>query len=95
MVAMRAASAWLGTQPILGETVFGRRIPEGTGPLLGTEHEVDVIAFLWASLAFFEDDAPDPDTVTRYRPFWSDLCTVTEVRDRILRLLGEGVTGRN
>jgi segregation and condensation protein A len=27
MVAMRAAAAWLGTQPILGETVFGRGMP--------------------------------------------------------------------
>jgi segregation and condensation protein A len=93
LVAMRAAAAWLGAQPILGQTVFARGLPERTGLLLGTEHAVDVIAFLWASLALFEDDAPDPDTVTRYRPFWSDLYTVTEVRDRILGLLGEGGEG--
>jgi segregation and condensation protein A len=94
LVAMRAAAAWLGEQPILGETVFTRGLPERTGLLLGTEHAVDVIAFLWASLALFEDDAPDPDTATRYRPSWSDLYSVTEAQDRILRLLGEGGDGK-
>jgi chromatin segregation and condensation protein Rec8/ScpA/Scc1 (kleisin family) len=68
-------------------------LPERTGLLLGTEHAVDVIAFLWASLALFEDDTPDPDTVTRYRPSWSDLYSVTEAQDRILRVLGEGGHG--
>jgi segregation and condensation protein A len=90
LVAMRAAAAWLCAQPILGETVFARGLPERTGLLLGTEHAVDVIAFLWASLALFEDDAPDPDTAPRYRPSWSDLYSVTEAQDRIMRLLGEG-----
>ncbi|MCB8878589.1 hypothetical protein ASILVAE211_25700, partial [Acidisoma silvae] len=93
LVAMRAASAWLGDQPTLGETVFARGRPESMGLLLGTEHAVDVIAFLWASLALFEDDTPDPDTVTRYRPSWSDLYSVTEAQDRILRILGEGGDG--
>ena len=93
LMAMRAAAAWLGAQPILGDTVFTRGLPERTGLLLGTEHAVDVIAFLWASLALFEDDAPDPDTVTRYRPSWSDLYSVAEAQDRILRLLGEGGDG--
>ncbi|HZZ57123.1 MAG TPA: segregation/condensation protein A [Opitutaceae bacterium] len=93
LVAMRAAAAWLGAQPILGERVFPRGMPERTGLQLGTEHEVDVIAFLWASLALFEDDAPPPDTVTRYRPSWTDLYSVGEARDRILRILGEGGDG--
>jgi segregation and condensation protein A len=93
LVAMRAAAAWLSAQPILGERVFGRGMPERTGLLLGTEHEVDVIAFLWASLSVSEDDAPEPDTVTRYRPSWADLYSVTEARDRILRMLGEGGDG--
>jgi segregation and condensation protein A len=94
LVAMRAAAAWLGAQPILGETVFARGLPERTGLLLGTEHAVDVIAFLWASLSFFEDDAAEPDTVTRYRPSWSDLYSVTEAQDRILRILGDGGDGQ-
>jgi segregation and condensation protein A len=93
LVAMRAAAAWLGAQPILGERVFPRGRPESMGLLLGTEHAVDVIAFLWASLSVFEDDAAEPDTVTRYRPSWSDLYSVTEACDRILRMLGEGGDG--
>ena len=93
LVAMRAAAAWLGDQPILGERVFARGMPERTGLLLGTEHAVDVIAFLWASLALFEDDAAEPDTVARYHPSWADLYSVTEARDRILRILGEGGNG--
>jgi segregation and condensation protein A len=94
LVAMRAAAAWLGDQPILGERVFARGLPERTGLLLGTEHAVDVIAFLWASLALFEDDAAEPDTVARYHPSWADLYSVAEARDRILRILGEGGEGR-
>lgn len=93
LVAMRAAAAWLGAQPILGERVFARGRPESMGLLLGTEHAVDVVAFLWASLSLFEDDAAEPDTVTRYRPSWTDLYSVTEARDRILRMLGEGGDG--
>jgi segregation and condensation protein A len=93
LVAMRAASSWLGAQPILGERVFPRGRPESMGLLLGTEHAVDVIAFLWASLSVFEDDAAEPDTVTRYRPSWSDLYSATEAQDRILRILGEGGDG--
>ncbi|MCB8883805.1 hypothetical protein ACELLULO517_26395 [Acidisoma cellulosilytica] len=64
LVAMRAAFARLGDQPILGETVFARGRPESIGLLRGTEHEVDVIAFLWASLSFFEDDATGRQTST-------------------------------
>jgi segregation and condensation protein A len=94
LVAMRAAAAWLGAQPILGERVFPRGRPESMGLLLGTEHAVDVIAFLWASLSVFEDDAAEPDTVTRYRPSWSDLYSVTEAQDRILRILGDGGDGQ-
>lgn len=94
LVAMRAAAAWLNDQPTLGETVFARGRPEAMGLLLGTAHEVDVIAFLWASLGLFEDDAAEPDIVTRYRPSWSDLYSVTDARDRILRILGQGGEGR-
>jgi segregation and condensation protein A len=94
LAAMRAAAAWLGSRPILGETVFARGTPERTGVLLGTEHAVDVIAFLWASLALFEDDTPVPDTVTRYRPSWTDLYSVAEACDRILRILGKGGDGQ-
>ena len=42
----------------------------------------------------FEDDAEQLDTVARYRPTWTDLYSVAEARDRILRILGEGGHGQ-
>jgi len=96
LVAMRAAAHWLGARPILGEVVFARGAPEPLGLQLGTEHTVDVIDFLWSCLALFDDDAARPDTQVQYRPVWEQLHSVTEARDRILRILeesGEGSEG--
>jgi segregation and condensation protein A len=90
---VRAAAAWLGAQPVLGQDVFARGAPDRLGVYVEPEDEVDVIAFLWASLALFEDDAEQPDTVARYRPAWTDLYPVAEARERILRILGEGGDG--
>ena len=92
LAAMRAAAGWLGARPVLGQEVFARGAPEGQ---IAAAQDVDVIAFLWASLSFFEDDTGEPDTVTRYRPSWSDLYSVAEARDRILRLLGQGGDGED
>jgi segregation and condensation protein A len=89
----RAAAAWLGARPVLGHDVFTRGAPERQGVHLDAAYEVDVIAFLWASLSLFEEDADGLDTVARYRPVWADLHSVTEARDRILRVLGEGGDG--
>ncbi len=89
----RAAAAWLGDRPMLGQDVFARGAPEHLGEHLGHEHAVDVIAFLWASMALFEDDAEQPETVALYRPRWTDLYSVAEARARILRMLGEGGDG--
>jgi segregation and condensation protein A len=93
LAEMRAAAAWLGEQPVLGQDVFVRGVPERQGVHLDTTYEVDVIAFLWESLSLFEDDNDDLDTVARYRPVSADLYSVTEARDRILRMLGEGADG--
>jgi segregation and condensation protein A len=93
LAELRAAAAWLGARPVLGQEVFIRGAPERQGVHLDATYEVDVIAFLWASLSLFEDDADDLDTVVRYRPVWADLHSVTEARDRILRVLGEGGDG--
>jgi segregation and condensation protein A len=49
---------------------------------------VDVIEFLWASLALF-DDAAAPLTTTLYRPRPVELYAVAEARDRIRRRLAE------
>jgi segregation and condensation protein A len=89
----RAAAAWFGDRPFLGQDVFARGAPDRLGFYAEPEGEVDVIAFLWASLSLFEDDAEQLDTVARYRPSWTDLYSVAEARDRILRILGEGGDG--
>jgi segregation and condensation protein A len=93
LAEVRAAAAWLGEQPVLGEDVFARGAPDRLGVYAEPEDEVDVIAFLWASLSLFEDDAEQPETVALYRPSWTDLYSVAEARDRILRILGEGGDG--
>jgi segregation and condensation protein A len=90
LTEVRAAAAWLSTRPVLGQEVFARGAPEQLGEYRGTQHAVDVIAFLWASLSLFEDDTEPLDTVARYRPAWTNLYSVTDARDRILRILGEG-----
>ena len=94
LAKQRAVAAWLGDQPILGQDVFARGAPDRLGVYLEPEDEVDVIAFLWASMALFEDDAEQLETVARYRPTWTDLYSVADARDRILRILGEGGDGQ-
>jgi segregation and condensation protein A len=93
LAEVRAAAAWFGALPVLGEDVFARGAPDRLGVYLEAEDEVDVIAFLWASLSLFEDDAEQLDTAARYRPTWTVLYSVAEARNRILRTLGEGGDG--
>jgi segregation and condensation protein A len=93
LAGIRAAVTWLGDQPVLGQDVFTRGAPERQGVYFEADHAVDVIAFLWASLSLFDDDVDELEAVARYRPVWADLFSVTEARDRILRLLGEGGDG--
>jgi len=83
--AVQAAARWLDGQPRLGRDVFARGRPELVG--IGTTmlHQVDVIEFLWASLALFDDDLPPPDTASCYRPAWLALHALPDARDRILR----------
>jgi segregation and condensation protein A len=87
-------AAWLGDRPVLGQDVFARGAPDRLGVYREAHDEVDVIAFLWASLSLFEDDTGGLDTVARYRPAWTDLYSVTEARDRILRILRAGGDGQ-
>ena len=93
LAEVRAAAAWLGDRAVLGQDVFARGAPDRLGVYVEPEDEVDAIAFLWASLALFEDDAEQLDTVARYRPAWTDLYSVAEARDRILRILEDGGDG--
>jgi hypothetical protein len=67
--------------------VFARGQPELLGISIDTRYEVDVIEFLWACLAQFEDDTAGDGTDTVYRPRRPDLCSVLEARARMERLL--------
>jgi segregation and condensation protein A len=90
LAEVRVAAAWLSAQPLLGQDVFARGAPDRLGVYLEPENEVDVIAFLWAGLSLFEDDSGQLETVARYRTAWTNLYSVADARDRILRILGEG-----
>jgi segregation and condensation protein A len=84
--AVQALAAWLERRPLLGHDVFARGRPEVFGVSVEAAQAIDVIEFLWASMALF-DDTPAPDTATVYQPRPLELYTVAEARDRILRLL--------
>lgn len=92
---VRTLANWLDVRPQLGLDVFVRGQPEIMGAALSVEHEIDVIEFLWAATALFDDDLPEPDTAERYRPQWLDLHSIPDARQRILRLLGEDPNGRS
>ena len=60
LLALHAAqglAAWLGAQPQLGVDVFARGAPEWVGTALAASYQVDVVGFLWASMALFDDGA--------------------------------------
>jgi hypothetical protein len=80
---MQALADWLERRPQLGRA-FARGQPGLLGTSFETAHQVDVIEFLWASLALFEND-PAPDTANVYRPPLAELYDVTAPRERILR----------
>ena len=90
---IQALAGWLERRPQLGHDVFPRGQPEVFGVSVEAAPALDVIEFLWASLALFDDDAAEPDTATVYRPTHVDLYAVAEARDRILRLLAETPQG--
>ena len=90
---IQTLAAWLDRRPQLGHDVFARGQPELFGTAVETGHEVDVIAFLWACMALFDDAAEGADTASVYRPRWLELHSVPEARGRILRLLEEAPDG--
>jgi segregation and condensation protein A len=81
---MQALAAWLSARPQLGQDVFARGAPEVLGALAETEHQLDVIEFLWATIELL-DDADNADTEALYRPFYLDIHKVSEARGRILQ----------
>jgi segregation and condensation protein A len=90
--AMQALAGWLEQRPQLGQDVFARGRPELFGVSVDAGPAIDVIEFLWASLALFDDETP-PDTVLVYRPAPLALHTVTQARARILRRLKDQPEG--
>jgi len=84
---MQGLAAWLDARPQLGCEIFARGQPEFWGVTLSAEPELDVIEFLWAAMALFDDDLPAADTATRYRPHWLNLHSLPEARLRIMRIL--------
>lgn len=84
---MQALAAWLERRPQLGRDVFARGQPELIGTVIETTPDIDVVEFLWASLALFGDGDADEDTAEVYRPMRLDLHSVPEARERILRRL--------
>jgi segregation and condensation protein A len=93
----QALVGWLERRPQLGHDVFVRGHPpshaqssEVFGVSADAAQAIDVIEFLWASLALFDDDAGEPDTTSVYRPpLRHELHTVADARERILRQLAE------
>jgi segregation and condensation protein A len=89
----QALAVWLERRPQLGQDVFARGRPEIFGVSVEAGQAVDVIEFLWASLALFDDGASEPDTATTYRPIQLDLYAVVDARARILHRLAETPDG--
>ena len=90
LLALRAAqglAAWLAARPQLGHDVFARGAPEWVGTGLATAHQVDVVGFLWAAMALFDDAARDVDTGAVYRPPWHALHSPLDARQRILAMI--------
>jgi len=91
---VQALTAWLDQRPQLGRDVFGRGTPDRAAASRGARPEVDVVEFLWACLALFEDVADRADTAPRYQPRPMALHSVADARARILRLLAAAGDGQ-
>jgi len=91
--AMQALARWLDGRTQLGRDVFARGQPEDFATAIGAEHEVDVVGFLWASLALFDEADDAADTAEVYRPRRRDWYSVAAARARILALLADAPEG--
>jgi segregation and condensation protein A len=92
--AMQALAGWLDRCSQLGRDVFVRGRPEVFGLVSETVPVLDVIEFLWSSLALFDDDTPATDRVPVYQPQRFALHAIAEARERIrLRLAAAPVGG--
>jgi segregation and condensation protein A len=87
--AMQGLAQWLDDRPQLGRDVFARGCPEAFAAAIEVQHAVDVVGFLWASLARFDEDSDAGDTAPQARAWFS----IPQARARILRLLAETPEG--
>jgi segregation and condensation protein A len=86
---MQALAGWLERRPHLGRDVFARGRPEFFGVSVEAGQAIDVVEFLWASMALFDDGA-GPETEEIYQPrLFPELYAVAEARARILQRLAE------
>jgi segregation and condensation protein A len=83
------ARFWLEGRPQLGRDVFVRGQWPSISPTTESTSDIDVIEFLWASMALFDDDSPTPGGSDAYRPPVRELYSVPEARARILQRLSE------
>ena len=88
----QALAVWLERRPQLGHNGFARGRPEVFGVSVEAGPAIDVIEFLWASLALF-DDTPEPAIAPLYQPRRFALYPITMARERILRRLAETPDG--
>jgi segregation and condensation protein A len=91
--AMQALAQWLDGRPQLGRDVFARGRPEDFAAAIGAEHDADVVEFLWASLALFDEAEDAVDTAVVYRPRRWDWYSVAAARARILAVLADAPEG--
>jgi segregation and condensation protein A len=86
---MQALAGWLERRPQLGRDGFCRGQPEVVGVSAEPAPDLDIIEFLWASLALFDAGEPVPATATEDRPRHHVVYAVGEARARILRRLAD------
>ena len=90
---IQALAGWLARRPQRGHDVFGRGQPEMFGVSVEAGPALDVVEFLWASLALFDDADPRVEIAPVYqaRPFAP--YPVAAARARILQLLADAPAG--
>ncbi len=88
----QALADWLEQQPRLGHDVFARGQPELVGTAREPAPQADIVEFLWASLALF-DDAPPPDPAAAWHLPPPRPSGVDAARARILLRLARAPEG--
>ena len=91
--AMQTLAGWLERRPQLGRDAFVRGRPEHFGVSTEAGQAIDVVEFLWAAMALFDEpEAPESGAVYR-PPLHLELYSAIEARARILHRLTETPDG--